>query len=891
MDLVEYYRRDTRSMPISVLCPDVDEELDEFYVQPDITVVQISKNVTSSTVAIGNKVLTYSDVFEIGDLKNIYIQGNPGMGKTTYCTKLTLDWCAHITRQRTGLDSQENVHCTGLNFDFLFLISLREKTDMACDVMQMVKTAVISQLSHEHKYDKFLPKALDNERCLVILDGLDEWSHPDSESCRNLDKRIPHRILTGNCVYLTLTRPWKLSEINLKDSEKDVLFEISGVQKPKDFFRKLVNSLNIKQNKSLNADDFDIATEHLSDLKEVPIVAMQLVCIWHESETIADSLCAIYSNMVKMMLERKQELDKQENILTKEDMPRCFQGTKWFKVEKEILLQLGNLAFETLFRADRKAAKLTFDGDDTSHYLQKDIKKQALSVGLLTERKIRSLNKTLAHFSFLHKTFQEFLAAFYLSLQANRRELSTEISQNRRGKGNDMKQLFLFLCGLEPSLATPVSEVLMENAALNIRNWLLSDYHNFIDGWFGNSVEMTVSHAVETLNRGFVECMKNGHGKISLEVSHLCFSRGLNREAEVCQLEKDLLQQSYKKVQTLVCTEKEFHKKSLDILIVNKKVIRTLWLLKVDQSVNLNICTSLQSLLIRKTQDDRFTGLRTNSNPDEQNNPVCLNMLRCKSLEHLAIDQANVSVYIDTDRLHACFLRDHDLSQGNVLQTIIERSRNLEYLFLVQCIGMKSCTSRWFHLDLSSRSRLKNLAVTITRGNVAISINTTELTKCELSNCYLVRDNFAEELKRARVLTQFWMEHCYSTIFSIHDNRNIHLDLSLCSSMEHLSLTMRDISVNINTSLHICSLWEYDLSKGNVLKDLSKCSYLGMLEFRFSYFPATDVRHYTKVCIDMSPCRNLNSIIIQSSDILVKYDKRVVGRKEMSSWNRPLPVR
>lgn len=874
-DLVEYYRRVATTMPLSCLRPDVDEVLEQFYVQPKIEVVRMAN------FSVNKEILTYSDLFNIGGIRNIYMQGDSGMGKTTYCTKLTLDWCTYIDGQRNEQVSEEQneTDFSGLNFELLFLISLRQRFESTCEVLQMVKDSVLSQLSYENKYDDFLPKALDKERCLIILDGLDEWSHPNNSSCGKPQKHIPHRPLVGNCAYLTLTRPWKLSKINIKDSEIDVLLEISGVKEPKELITKVINCLNRKDETSMQVDEFETATKHLSDLKKVPIVAMQLVCIWHESKSLADSVCGIYSTMLKMMFGRERH--SPETFLTEEDMPKCFHGKKWYMSEKEILRQLGKLAFETLLPVDGHSEHVIFYEDVISKHLTDNIRMKSLSVGLLTERKIRSLNKTGGQFCFLHKTFQEFLAAFYVSSVADEGELQS--FKIRLSNCNDIRQLFIFLCGLKPSFASCVSEVLMAEATIIVKNRLVMDCDNYQMHWFGYSANLFVLNLVETLNRGYHECIQNKHDKIKMKLTHISYSKGLNK-IEVLRPEEALLEQNKKNLATCLFTEEEFYNKALRILKSCKKTIKTLWLPKIDQEAMLNKCTSLQSLHITKNYNGRFGRL----DKDQHNTPapVCLNLLQCSQLEYLAIDQRNISVYIDTDQLYSCFLRFHDLSEGNVLQTITERNHYLKYLFLIDCIGTETFFSRWCHLDLSSCSRLEMLVVKVLKGVLAISINATKLKKCYLTCCYPVTDNFPEEIKRARHLTDLSIEHFNQKIYSI----DIPLDLSSCCSLVRLSITTceHSISVHLNTNLQICCLWYYDLSTGNVLEELNKCSNLEALDFRFCYFPVLDVRHYSKVCIDMSPCRNLLYIVIQTSDILVKYDDHIIGKQELSSWNRPL---
>lgn len=124
------------TMPLSPLCPDLDEKLVKFYVEPKLIFVYVSRDVANASELKGRSVLTYKDLFEIGNPTNIYIQGNPGMGKSTYCTKLTLDWCECFANFNDYQAIAERKNTSGLSFDFLFLLSLRESDDKFCNVFK-----------------------------------------------------------------------------------------------------------------------------------------------------------------------------------------------------------------------------------------------------------------------------------------------------------------------------------------------------------------------------------------------------------------------------------------------------------------------------------------------------------------------------------------------------------------------------------------------------------------------------------------------------------------------------------------------------------------------------------------------------------------------------------
>ncbi|KAH3857200.1 hypothetical protein DPMN_099804 [Dreissena polymorpha] len=74
--------------------------------------------------------------------------------------------------------------------------------------MQMIKTQLIDNICTEDEREeakKLCLQIIKNDICLVIQDGLDEW--PSDESLPSMTG-IPK----DNCIILTTSRPWKLSD-------------------------------------------------------------------------------------------------------------------------------------------------------------------------------------------------------------------------------------------------------------------------------------------------------------------------------------------------------------------------------------------------------------------------------------------------------------------------------------------------------------------------------------------------------------------------------------------------------------------------------------------------------------------------------------------------------
>lgn len=292
-DLVRYYRTTGRSIPISPLIPEEDAELSKIYVCPKIVIKEqdalpaLGHLFSPSQLEDETKVVSSYAKLLYRDkklLRSVYIQGEPGIGKSAFCTKLATDWCDALEYSScaTGsdkLDMYFNDLSTLSKFDYLFLISLRNATGQDCNVDDIINTAIINELrfDHDQNYSSdFLKTVLSTESCLIVLDGLDEWRHPVNNNCCRLPSSISHRAVADKCTYVTLPRPWKLVDAKLRSSDIDILFELKGVVDHMSLVEKVIACLNKKYRQSRRARDF---MSWSSDL-----IAMQLICLWFEKK-------------------------------------------------------------------------------------------------------------------------------------------------------------------------------------------------------------------------------------------------------------------------------------------------------------------------------------------------------------------------------------------------------------------------------------------------------------------------------------------------------------------------------------------------------------------------------------------------------------------------------
>ncbi|KAH3699769.1 hypothetical protein DPMN_074731 [Dreissena polymorpha] len=105
------------------------------------------------------------------------------------------------------------------------------------------------------------------ERCLVLLDGLDEWNNNGDH--HNLPKLADVHSL---CVLLITTRPWKMAEAKILYSQIDKLLQLDGVNNVFEVSRKILQcwkDFKDRQDLDIKQSEFESYVQKY-DLLELP---------------------------------------------------------------------------------------------------------------------------------------------------------------------------------------------------------------------------------------------------------------------------------------------------------------------------------------------------------------------------------------------------------------------------------------------------------------------------------------------------------------------------------------------------------------------------------------------------------------------------------------------
>ena len=341
--------------------------------------------------------------------RTVLIEGDPGMGKTTYCQKLAYDWAT----SREHWDE---------SFPMITLLLLLRCHDIKSNLWQAIDEQLLPDDIDEECKENFFKFIRENQSSvLFVLDGLDEADQGKINMFINLaqSKELP------KCLFVFTSR--HESGITMR-RYCDNLWEIVGFtqEDAEHFIYKYLRNMKYLANRLLR----EIRSR--SDLRQLISNPLNtaLLCILCEDfkEAFPESRTQLYIEIVKCVLRRYEE--KKGFSSDEEDL---------IEVYEEELRSLGRIALQSLLKGELYIEESKVNGNNFNA-----VKK----FGFLSTQSGRSKRKPCFRYCFLHKSFQEFFAGFYLALKNVREEDEAEITTIDERFLGKLKQVFLYICGI-----------------------------------------------------------------------------------------------------------------------------------------------------------------------------------------------------------------------------------------------------------------------------------------------------------------------------------------------------------------------------------------------------------------------------------------------------------
>ena len=410
----------TSTVPTSVWCKKAVVDIHQIYTR--LSFVKDPEKPPAGTTQ--SELKHYSDIFTANKNgaipKRILVQGQTGIGKSTFVKKLLVDW---IEVNEGNGDEQAAVL---KNFELVVAVNLKEVSKCQSLVDVIRKSNVFA------KEDKYMTEGLvdyisnNQEKVLLIFDGYDEYRiRSNSEICE---------IFCGNsmssCCVLITTRISKADE--LRGSE-DLHAEITGFSEVdrEHFMRRFLSSDEVSRLRSQI-----LSNRGLRELAKVPLLLLFLCTLWKEGQSkhFAETKTMLYMDIIEFVLNHSY---------------RKQLSTGYVEVAnfKDILCEMGKVALQGLLKDDH-----------FFRYSQLDsvLCDESVLIGLLQITEFSEALKPVGVVSFIHKSIQEFLAAWYITYRyipegGNLGEMGVKLEECLA-----LENVFQFICGLSEDGASTV---------------------------------------------------------------------------------------------------------------------------------------------------------------------------------------------------------------------------------------------------------------------------------------------------------------------------------------------------------------------------------------------------------------------------------------------------
>ena len=306
----------------------------------------------------------------------VFIEGEPGMGKTTYCQKLVFDWaskqCGEWDESFPRIDVLLLLRCRGIK----------------STIWDAIEEQILPDGIKPEEKEMFFQFLEENpSKVLLVLDGLDE---ADPQRLEMFLKLIQRKQLPGSYVVLTSRH-----EVGKKARPyTDTLLEIVGFTRTdaECYIRKYFQHAEHLAKQLISRVEFD---KDIRNLIQNPLNTLLFCVVFEDLEgSLPTNRTQLYVEIVLFILRRYESKNGLSN-----------RGKDLLLVYKKELMILGETALDSL-----RKRELYFDDH------KGDIKESLLmKFGFLSIQSGGSKRAPCDRYGFFHKSFQEFFSGYFLA--------------------------------------------------------------------------------------------------------------------------------------------------------------------------------------------------------------------------------------------------------------------------------------------------------------------------------------------------------------------------------------------------------------------------------------------------------------------------------------------
>ena len=385
--LAEYYKH-SGTVPISVWSTLDPVEIHEIY-----TRLSWEKQEQNAAGSSQTELDHYGDLFAANESrtfpKRILVQGQTGIGKTTFVKKLALDW-AELNLEDETADDKKAVALK--KFELLVAVNLKEVSKHQ-SLKDVLSYSNIFAEEDKSMTDGLLKYITDNQdKVLLVFDGYDEYRCGRDSDIFKIFKGDKLR----DCCVLITSRISKADDLRESGVLKVLRAEILGFS-----HSGIFSYMERKLGSDKDAEELfaHLLQKRLLALAESPLLLLFFCILWKEGnlESWPETKTDLYVQMVQSVLDHNQA---KHSASASCEFPEVIDF-------KEILCELGKVALDSLLIDDH-----VFDYKQLHPSI---FSEESSFIGLLQVTKHIGNRRPAGMVSFTHKSIQEFLSAWYIT--------------------------------------------------------------------------------------------------------------------------------------------------------------------------------------------------------------------------------------------------------------------------------------------------------------------------------------------------------------------------------------------------------------------------------------------------------------------------------------------